>query len=160
MPAGRPITRGWENIAVFHEGPKKAYYMAALGIPSYSLFGGANVKISEYNFTQIKEDVVWIWPDNDDAGDEFASRVYNELGRIGKRPFLVPIDGMGLPLKGDFIDYIHSFKRKYNVTRLKDLANGVERFLETLPFHPATREERETLEAERIQNISAMEAHR
>ena len=83
------------------EGEAKANKIAGMGLPATAIAFGANGWRAEYA-QHLAGAVVYILPDNDVPGLEFANRVYKDLQGIAE-PSIVELPG--LLVAGDIIDW-------------------------------------------------------
>lgn len=84
-----------EAHVVFVEGEKSANALIAAGIPSTCVMGGSKTKTNKVDWDPISGKHVVIWPDADQTGIEFASRVAEACRYAGaaSTAILAPPDG-------------------------------------------------------------------
>ena len=71
--------------------------------------GGAN-SANSVDWTPLAKRKVAIWPDNDTAGRMYANQVSQILLQLGCDVSIVDVDKIGVPERGDFVDWIKSME--------------------------------------------------
>jgi KaiC/GvpD/RAD55 family RecA-like ATPase len=91
------------------EGEKCVHALHALGIIATTSPGGSK-NAANADWSPLADKCVVIWPDNDEAGLEYASDVRKMLDALPLRPSVSQIDpaSTGLGAKGDVADYVQS----------------------------------------------------
>ena len=102
---------GQADTVVVVEGEKCVHALADIGIvATTSPMGAKNAKYADWS--PLRGKTVYLWPDNDadGGGRKYTSDVEALLLNLSPRPkvYLVDIDALGLPDKGDVVDYIAS----------------------------------------------------
>jgi hypothetical protein len=91
------LTNASEVVLV--EGEGKADALARFNVVTTTIMGGAHA-VDKTNWLPLAKKKIYIWPDNDDAGEKFAKAATAKLINIGCRIWIVPIPG-GKPPKWD-----------------------------------------------------------
>lgn len=112
-PAGngkKPLYRLHELVAAnsvdpvyIFEGEQKADYGASLGFVATTC--GATGSITTTHLEPLTGRTVIIWPDNDTVGLKVRDELTAALQAIGCTVFHIDIDALGLPEKGDIVDW-------------------------------------------------------
>lgn len=96
-----------QDVVVIHEGEKCAEFAAEEGLDGYhtcTLGGASNARTSDYR-PLAGRSVVYICPDNDEAGKKYAADVTDCLKAVGvKQVKLINLEP--LPHKGDVVDWM------------------------------------------------------
>ncbi len=109
-PSGTPLYRLHELIvrhdeAVFIvEGETCADALAELGILATT--SGAADSAGKADWSILREGIATIWPDHDEAGQRYAQAVKAALESIGCTVAVIDVDTLGLPVKGDAVDWL------------------------------------------------------
>ena len=90
------------------EGEKAADALTKLGAVA-TTSGGAD-SASKADWTPLRGRRCYLWPDNDDAGREYAGNVAAILIELGCMLSAVDVDKLVLPPKGDAWDWVHSLE--------------------------------------------------
>jgi putative DNA primase/helicase len=109
-PSGTPLyrlhelaTRKNEPVLIV-EGESCTDALANLGVLATT--SGAADSAAKADWSILRGRTVTIWPDNDDAGQRYAEAVKNELDAIGCVVTLIDVAALGLPVKGDCVDWL------------------------------------------------------
>jgi 5S rRNA maturation endonuclease (ribonuclease M5)/DNA-binding NarL/FixJ family response regulator len=99
----------------FVEGEKCVDALWDLGLPATTLPVGATVKLSKELYQallHLKEKIVYILPDNDKAGYQFARTIKQALTNLEIQAYIITVPNLGE--KSDIADYIEieTFKKK------------------------------------------------
>lgn len=96
-PNPRPLYRLPEIVQaqtiVLVEGEKCAEALASIGIEATTAIGGANTDLAKVDWTPLAGKQITIWPDADDAGRGYASKVTPLLLALGCDVAIVPTEG-------------------------------------------------------------------
>jgi hypothetical protein len=109
---GKPLYRLHElaarpdDVVVLTEGEYKADQLAALGLLVTT--SGAADSAGEADWHALAGRDVLIWPDNDASGRHYADAVLAALRALGCKVKVIDIDLLGLPPKGDAVDWLVS----------------------------------------------------
>jgi hypothetical protein len=109
FPNPRPLYRVPQIIQATHivltEGERKADALASLGIEATTAMGGSNTKIEMVDWQPLAGKTVTLWPDKDQAGEDYMRRVAPILTGLGCRVAIVtpPADK---PAKWDAYDCV------------------------------------------------------
>lgn len=122
MPAPRPLYRLPEVIAarglIVAEGEKAAKAIQdGLGLLATTAPHGAKSPgLADWRVLAGKQ--VVIWPDNDQAGEEYAREIIKQLVPLTPRPIIKVIRPPGLPEKGDAVEWIAAGGTKDDLLRM------------------------------------------
>ncbi len=94
------------------EGEWCADHLAELGILATTSGGADSAGRTDWN--PLRGRTVTIWPDNDEAGGRYALDVNEQLINLGCTTYMVDVDALELPVKGDVVDWL---ERNPNATR-------------------------------------------
>ncbi len=109
---GKPLYRLHElvsrpdDVVILTEGERKADQLAALGL--LVTMSGAADSAGEADWHALAGRDVLIWPDNDASGRHYADAVLAALRPLGCRVKVIDVDLVGLPPKGDAVDWLAS----------------------------------------------------
>ncbi len=109
---GKPLYRLHElasrpdDVVIVTEGETKADQLAALGLLVTT--SGAADSAGDADWQALAGRDVLIWPDNDTPGRHYADAVLAALRSLGCRLKLIDVDLLGLPPKGDAVDWLAS----------------------------------------------------
>lgn len=99
------IAKADPTVPVFYvEGELKADKLANLGVIATT--AGSATSDDRTDYSALKGRTVYPWPDNDQAGREHMQRVAAKLLALGCAVETVNIDTLGLPAKGDVVDWL------------------------------------------------------
>lgn len=93
-----------EAVAWISEGEWCADHLARLGL--LALTSGSADSPSKADWSCLSGKKVIIWPDNDEAGQRFTASVCKELQPLGCKLWQINVEQLGLPLKGDVVDWL------------------------------------------------------
>lgn len=96
------VVRAPEVVLV--EGEKAADALLAQNITATTAMGGANAPLEATDWTPLRGKMVVIWPDNDQAGKDYASRLKTHLESIGARTVSILTIPATRPEKWDAAD--------------------------------------------------------
>lgn len=96
------IVRAPEIIVV--EGEKAADALITQGLDATTAMGGANAPFEKTDWSALRGRKVMIWPDNDDAGRAYATRLKAHLEEVGALDVQVLSIPVGKPEKWDAAD--------------------------------------------------------
>lgn len=86
------------------EGEQKADYLHSLGLIATTSGGKASANTTDWQPLAGRK--VIIWPDNDDAGQSYQSDIAAVLSALGGELWAVDVAQLGLPDKGDVMDFV------------------------------------------------------
>lgn len=86
------------------EGEQKADLLAQLGLLATTSGGKSSVSTTDWQPLTGRR--VIIWPDFDDAGQSYQSDVVAMLSGLGGELWAVDVAQLGLPAKGDVVDFV------------------------------------------------------
>jgi DNA primase len=93
-------------VVIVTEGEYKADQLAALGLLVTT--SGAADSAGDADWQALAGRDVLIWPDNDAPGRHYADAVLAALRCIGLQVKVIDVDLLGLPPKGDAVDWLAS----------------------------------------------------
>lgn len=98
-----------KNRAVFiTEGEKCAAAMQSLGLCAVTSLGGSNAA-KQADWTPLNGfKMVYLLPDNDEAGEHYAQDVYSALAALSAPPAIRILRLPNLPSGGDVVDWIQA----------------------------------------------------
>lgn len=111
-PNGTPLYRLRELVASQHEpaliveGETCADALAELGILATT--SGAADSAGKADWSKLAGRAIAVWPDNDAAGKRYAEVVKTALEAIGCTVAVIDVDSLGLPHKGDCVDWLEA----------------------------------------------------
>jgi hypothetical protein len=105
------------------EGEKCADAAWSVGIPATTSAMGAG-KAACSDWSNMRGRTCYLWPDNDDTGRKHMAEVKTILEGVGAKVYLINIDGIGLPAKGDVADFIEALDGK-SAQEIADAINGI-----------------------------------
>lgn len=109
MPDPRPLYRLPDlkpaNRVLVCEGEKAADAAQGIGFVATTSAGGANAA-AKTDWSPLAAKEVWVFPDNDSPGREYARQVVDLLRRLDPPATARIIESPGLPPSGDFADWI------------------------------------------------------
>ena len=109
---GKPLYRlhelasGPDDVVIVTEGELKADELAALGLLVTT--SGAADSAREADWQALGGRNVLIWPDNDASGRHYADAVLAALRPLGCEVKVIDVTLLGLPPKGDAVDWLAS----------------------------------------------------
>ena len=122
----KPLYRLHELVAAnsvdpvyIFEGEQKADLAASLGLVATTC-GGSN-SISATHLKPLAGRSVVIWPDNDEAGIKARDELTAALQAIGCTVLWIDIDALGLPEKGDIVDWVQQRTNNSQTTTKADI---------------------------------------
>nr|MBP6503834.1 hypothetical protein [Rhodoferax sp.] len=95
-----------DEVVIVTEGETKADQLAALGLLVTT--SGAADSAGEADWQALAGRDVLIWPDNDTPGRHYADAVLAALRALGCKVKVIDVDLLGLPPKGDAVDWLAS----------------------------------------------------
>ncbi len=110
FPNSRPLYRLHELASRPHEpvivveGEVCADVLLKLGILATT--SGAADSAGKVDWSILYGGKVTIWPDNDEAGQRYALAVKEKLSSIGCKVAIIDVSKLGLPFKGDCVDWL------------------------------------------------------
>lgn len=111
FPAGKPlyylspILRHPDAVVWITEGEACADHLVQLGLLATT--SGSADSASKANWSVLAKRSVVIWPDQDEAGLQYAKHVTQQLHALGCPIQWVDIEKLSLPDKGDCVDWLH-----------------------------------------------------
>ena len=88
------------------EGEQKADALNKLGLVATTSGGSQSAAVTDWG--PLRGRTVQIWPDNDDPGKAYADEVARILQRLGCAVSCVDVAALGLPDKGDAVDWLQA----------------------------------------------------
>ncbi len=89
MPAVRPLYNlpgiAQSDQVILVEGEKCAQALIDQGVCATTLMGGASTPIKKTDLTPLADKHVWVWPDKDQTGWDFAERIAQAILQVGAR---------------------------------------------------------------------------
>lgn len=153
-PNGFPLYRGWNpwhgtspavpgwnathehpEIVCIVEGEWTADWLACLGIPAYTWPNGCQA-VGKADFRCLAGLWAVLWPDNDLPGKEAMSKVRCSLEALGCIVLTVDVEALGLPPKGDAVDWIKDFTARHGAKELADIPDGKRLAVEAIQAFP------------------------
>ncbi|MDO9213448.1 MAG: DUF3987 domain-containing protein [Methylococcales bacterium] len=109
------LAQNLENKAVWIvEGEKSAAALQSMGICSVTSLGGSNAA-KQTDWTPLNGfKLVYLLPDNDEAGEHYAQDVYRALAALESPPTVKILRLAGLPDGGDIVDWLQCRLYKWN----------------------------------------------
>ena len=111
FPAGKPlyhlspILRHPDAVVWITEGEACADHLVQLGLLATT--SGSADSASKANWSVLAKRSVVIWPDQDEAGLQYARQATQHLQVLGCSIQWVDVDKLSLPDKGDCVDWLH-----------------------------------------------------
>ena len=109
-PDGKPLYRlhvlsqRTDEPVFVCEGENKVDALEKLGILATTSGGATSADVADWSPIAGRE--VRIWPDNDEAGNKYAHAVAEKLLHLGCKVSLIDVSKLGLPEKGDAVDWV------------------------------------------------------
>jgi hypothetical protein len=132
------------------EGEQKADALVKLGLLATT--SGSKGSANTTDFTPLAGRDVRIWRDNDAAGIEFQDAVIAALNAIGCNVSIVDIDALGLPVKGDVVDWLAGREDRGLATTTDDVLSlplvAINQTDESVATEAATDENESTIDDE------------
>ena len=116
------------NVVFVVEGEKVAEALGNLGLIATTSQGGSNAA-TKTDWTPLAGKEVVILPDNDEAGQRYASDVLDKLGQVEPLPRVKVVQLEGLPDKGDAFDYIAKYDQEQEACKV-----SIEQAVEATPY--------------------------
>ena len=116
------------NVVFVVEGEKVAEALGILGLIATTSQGGSNAA-TKTDWTPLAGKEVVILPDNDEAGQRYASDVLDKLGQVEPLPRVKVVQLEGLPDKGDAFDYIAKYDQDPEACKV-----SIEQAVEATPY--------------------------
>lgn len=92
------------SMVYIFEGEQKAELAQSLGFIATT--SGGSTQIDKYYWEPLKGRRVCLWADNDKAGAQWLEQLNNTLKALGCNVQVIDIDKLGLPEKGDIVDWV------------------------------------------------------
>lgn len=102
------IARDPDKPVFIVEGEKCANSLTKLGLTATTSGGANSAKDANWEILSGRE--VWIWPDNDSAGGQYANDVKAKLAALNCKVNTIDISALNLLVKGDCVDWLVEFK--------------------------------------------------
>ncbi|MDI1360861.1 DUF3631 domain-containing protein [Methylotenera sp.] len=119
------IANNPNNAIYLVEGEKCADALIKLGLIATTSGGASSAKDASWQILAGRE--IIIWPDNDQAGLQYASDAFVKLTSVNATVKQVDIDLLNLPVKGDCVDWMQQFEGKHG-------RNAMKMDIDTLPL--------------------------
>ena len=112
------IHKNSDSTVFVVEGEKCVDALSELGIVATT--SGSAVSADGADWSPLSGRKVIIWGDNDKSGKEYARKVGKQLTKLGCKVFLIEVNKLGLPDKGDCVDFleIHPATTKSDIESL------------------------------------------
>ncbi|WP_166739025.1 DUF927 domain-containing protein [Alkanindiges illinoisensis] len=107
-----------QSVYIF-EGEQKADYAASLGLVATTC--GSSGSITTTHLEPLAGRSVVIWPDNDEAGIKARDEIAAALQAVGCSVLSIDIDALGLPEKGDIVDWVQQRTNNSQTTTKADI---------------------------------------
>lgn len=114
------------------EGEKCADALTKLGLIATTSGGATSAKDANWQILAGRE--VMIWPDNDQAGLQYANDARAKLTSVNATIKQIDVDLLNLPVKGDCVDWLQQFNKFHG-------RNAIEADIEALPIKVDTHSE-------------------
>lgn len=101
-----PLVADSDGPVVVVEGESCADALAELGIVATTSGGADSAAASDWSPLAGRPCIVW--PDNDSPGAKYAAEVTERLRALGCSVELIDVDALGLPPKGDAVDWLQA----------------------------------------------------
>jgi hypothetical protein len=140
-----PLVPGWSAtadhpaMALVVEGEWAADWLACLGFPAYTWPNGCQ-SVDKACFRSLAGFWVTLWPDNDKAGQDAMAKVRGILEALECVVLTVDVDALGLPPKGDAVDWIQRFVQDQGAIELAGIPNGLALAVEAIESFPMIEE--------------------
>jgi len=116
------------NVVFVVEGEKVAEALGNLGLIATTSQGGSNAA-TKTDWSPLAGKEVVILPDNDEAGERYASDVLDKLGQVSPSPRVKVVRLDGLPDKGDAFDFIAKYDQDPEACKV-----SIEQAVESTPY--------------------------
>jgi len=112
------IIQNPDAIIYIVEGERCADALSKLGVITTTSGGAGSVKTADWSYLQNRK--VIIWPDNDQAGFTYATKITDQLQKLGCFVEWVDIEQLNLSQKDDCVDWLadNSDATKENIENL------------------------------------------
>ena len=117
FPDGKPLynlhslTKESDKTVFIVEGEKCADELTKLGLLAATSGAAQSAKDANWQILTARE--VVIWPDNDEAGLQYAKDVTAKLTSLNATIKQIDISLLNLPIKGDCVDWLVQFKQAH-----------------------------------------------
>lgn len=98
------LARDASAMVYIFEGEQKAELAHLLGLIATT--SGGSTQIDKYHWEPLAGRSVCLWADNDDAGAKWLTALYQTLSQLDCDVSVIDIDNLGLPAKGDIVDWV------------------------------------------------------
>lgn len=105
------ITKELDKTVFIVEGEKCADALTKLGLLATTSGGAQSAKNTNWQILANRK--VVIWPDNDDAGLQYATDVFSILNSLNATIKHIDVSLLNLPAKGDCVDWLVQFKQSH-----------------------------------------------
>ena len=112
-----------EDVVYAVEGEKCADYLVGLGFIATTWPNGSQ-SVEKVDFRPLAGRRGVEWPDNDSAGFQAMDKVRGILCGMGARVLILDVEAMGLPPKGDCVDWLARFVASFGARELCAIPEG------------------------------------
>ncbi|MBB5458689.1 DUF3631 domain-containing protein [Paraburkholderia sp. Cpub6] len=100
-----------DALLVVAEGEQKADALTRIGAGRLvGITSGSATSAGGADWSPLAGRTALLWPDHDDSGTRYADEVTAKLGSVGCAVGRLDVAAMGLPPKGDVVDWLDQFK--------------------------------------------------
>lgn len=124
------LARDASSMVYIFEGEQKAELAQSLGLIATT--SGGSTQIDKYHWEVLAGRSVCLWADNDDAGAKWLTALYQTLSQLDCDVQVIDIDNLGLPEKGDIVDWV-ILRRQQNAAITDDELLQAIKKLPTMP---------------------------
>ncbi|AMT96570.1 DUF3631 domain-containing protein [Psychrobacter alimentarius] len=98
------LQAGTDAVVYIFEGEQKADLASKLGFIATT--SGGSTQIDKYHWQPLAGHTAYLWADNDSAGAGWLEQLYNTLKALSCDVRVIDSDKLGLPEKGDIVDWV------------------------------------------------------
>lgn len=98
------LQAGTDAAVYIFEGEQKADLASKLGFIATT--SGGSTQIDKYHWQPLAGHTAYLWADNDSAGAGWLEQLYNTLKALSCDVRVIDSDKLGLPEKGDIVDWV------------------------------------------------------
>jgi hypothetical protein len=124
-----------EEVVYLVEGEKAADCLTRLGLIATTWPNGASA-MANADLSPLARRRVVCWPDNDEPGQKAMLDAQARLHHLGAFALLLDVEALGLPPKGDAVDWLEKFVRGRSAIELCDVPGGLDDALSVLQTLP------------------------
>ena len=104
------LTLNLSSDVYIFEGEQKADLASKLGFIATT--SGGSTQIDKYHWEPLAGRTVYLWADCDEAGAKWLTALYCVLTAFDCNVRVIDVDGLGLPEKGDIVDWVAMQKQQ------------------------------------------------